>query len=143
MPDTTTATDATDATNGEVPAATVALIAAALQGVKRVDQGKFKLGELEDLEDELGTPLSQYFNSSAPPIRFMRGLLWLRLRRDHPQLRFDDLRSIDLDTLEAAFGGGENEEPDSLDPTDAASTPDGTPDSSSSATSRGSATSGG
>ena len=134
-------TDATkQAANGQV---TPELVAAALKGIKRIDQGKFELWEIEDLEDAIGHTVAEYFNDPAPPMRFMRGLLWLRIRRDHPQVTFDDLRTVNLDALEAAFSSPVEDE--GLDPTGDGSseTSDGKPAPEPSPISLASATSGG
>jgi hypothetical protein len=50
----------------------------------KVDQGKIKLREWDDLEDAAGREVSPWVGVDVPPIWFMRGVLWLWLRRKHP-----------------------------------------------------------
>lgn len=109
---------ATDASpNGAPPQATMDLIAEALKGMQRIDRWKFKLWEYEDLEEQAGRPVSSQIASPAPAIWFMRGMLWLALRRKHPELAFDDLRYLDMETISEAFAAGEDDEDEGLDPT--------------------------
>lgn len=104
--------------NGQVPQATMELITQALKGVGRVDRRTFKLWEIEDLEEILpGHPVMDVVFGDAPlTTKILRGLLWLRLRRDHPQLAFDDFREFDVGTFEDAVLAGVNEEPDAEEP---------------------------
>ena len=110
--------------NGVPPQATLDLITEALRQLKAnggLDRGELKFGELEDLEDILlradhPRPLNEEMRLPLhlASYRFMRGVLWLWLRRDHPQLAFDDFRDIDQNTLIDALG--EEEEPAGAEP---------------------------
>lgn len=108
--------------NGTPPQATLDLITEALKGIGKIERRKFQLWEVEDLEEALpGQPILDQFYGDAPlTTKFLRGLLWLRLRRDHPQLVFDDFRTLDMGTFEDAIFSHADEEPD---PTSGASAP--------------------
>jgi len=103
--------------NGVPPQATMDLIIEGLKGMKRIDRWKFKVGEFEDLEDEAGRPVSSQIASPAPAMWFMRGMLWLALRRKHPELQYDAFRHLDMETISEAFAAGEDDEDEGLDPT--------------------------
>lgn len=121
--------------NGTPPQATVEIITGLLRQLKAsggLDRGQLKFGELEDLEDlliradhprplseEMGLPLS------LASYRYMRGVLWLWLRRDHPHLRFEDFRELDQDTLIDALGDEEEPAGELPDPTGAPPEPSG------------------
>jgi len=99
--------------NGTPTPETLELIKRELQGLK-VDQGKVKFREWSDLEDAAGHECNPWIDHPEPPFWFMQGVLWLWLRRKHPQLRFADFGELDLETMAAA----RPQEPD-LDPTSA------------------------
>jgi hypothetical protein len=139
--------------NGAPPPATMELITDALKRLKAsdgIDRGKLKMWELEDLEDELqrrNHPRSvneEFYAGNFASYRFLRGLMWLWLRREHRQLAFDDFREIDLDTLIEHLGGqddDEGEDDGGLGPSSASNAP--TNDRPPPKTSPASATSGG
>ena len=106
--------------NGTPAPETLDLIRRELKGLK-IDKGKVKLREWDDLEDKTGREVSPWVGSDHPPIWFMRGVLWLWLRRKHPQLTFEDFGELDLEDLNATRGDDEK----ALDPTSAPPAPRG------------------
>jgi hypothetical protein len=100
-------------TNGRLsPEQVEALVREAVPGLK-IDQGKIKLREWDDLEDAADRPVSPWVGANFPPLWFIRGVLWLWLRRNHPALTFADLGEIDLELLrEARMVPGQEDEPD-------------------------------
>ena len=120
--------------NGTPSQATMDLITDALTRLKAsggIDRGKLQMWELEDLEDELlrrnhPRSVTEELNAgSFASYRFLRGLMWLWLRRDHSQFVFDDFRTIDLDTLIEHLGGADEDEDEGegLDPSSASNVP--------------------
>jgi hypothetical protein len=117
--------------NGTPPPVTLEFLIEALKQLKAnggVDRGKLKFGEMEDLEDILiraNHPRSMTEEMSLPlalaSYRYMRGVLWLWLRREHSHLQFDDFREIDQDTLLDALG--DEDEDEQPDPTEAPAAP--------------------
>jgi hypothetical protein len=68
-------------------------------------------------------------------MRFMRGLLWLKLRREHPELTLDDFRTLDLKTIAEALVRPEDEAPDPTGGGEHPPTPTGEPKPTTSPTS--------
>lgn len=127
-------------TNGKLTTKQVEKLVRAAIPTMKVDQGKIKLREWDDLEDVADRPVTPWVGANFPPLWFIRGVLWLWLRRDHPSLTFDDLGELDTELLFEAkvVGGGGDEEPD---PTSVGEQP--TPDGPRSTPSPSSASSGG
>ena len=86
--------------NGQVSPERVALILEELKTTK-VRQSKIKLREWSDLEDKVDHEVNPWIGHAFPPIWFMQGVLWLWLRRKHPQLQFEDFGELDLEIMEA------------------------------------------
>lgn len=75
------------------------------------------LGEVEDVEDLTGLSLaaiSQHLSSGSPPMKVLRALIFVTLRRDHPDLAFEETRDIKLSALP-----GRREEQEGRDDADA------------------------
>jgi hypothetical protein len=104
----------TQANGALTPEQVEALVRAEFPTLK-IDQGKIKLREWDDLEDAAGREVSPWVGQDVPPIWFMRGVLWLWLRRKHPALTFEALGEIDTDLL---FEASEQSRKASLDPTE-------------------------
>lgn len=57
------------------------------------------LGELEQLEDVTGNPLSKIlreFETQQFSARVMTGIVWLVLRRNNPEATIDDARAVPI-----------------------------------------------
>jgi hypothetical protein len=65
----------------------------------KIDQGKIKFHEWEALEDTADRPVTPWIGALFPPMWFVRGQLWLRLRLKQPNLTYQDLADIDGDLL--------------------------------------------
>jgi hypothetical protein len=116
-------------TNGKLtPAQVEALVRAELPTLK-VDQGKIKLREWDDLEEAADRPVTPWVGANFPPLWFIRGVLWLWLRRDHPALTWDDMGELDTALLfeasEAAKAalGIDTDEEKGTDPTSGSGEP--------------------
>ena len=91
-------------TNGRLtPAQVEELIRGELATLK-IEQDTFKLREWEALEDAADRPVTPWIGAAFPPIWFVRGQLWLALRRKHPTLAYEDLAELDSDLLTEAIG---------------------------------------
>jgi hypothetical protein len=123
--------------NGQVSPERVALILEELKTTK-VLQSKIKLREWSDLEDKVDREVNPWIGHAFPPIWFMQGVLWLWLRRKHPQLTFEDFGELDTEQLAEVTQRSSEDEPD---PTSGSSEPTG--DVPKPKPSRASATSGG
>ena len=66
--------------------------------------------ELSELETVMGRPIGALFaalgdgNMSGLDARTLAGLIWLRMRKDQPDLTYDDVLDIDLGSLSAPAG---------------------------------------
>lgn len=116
--------------NGQAPASRLDLIRDELKDAK-IKQSKIKLREWGDLEELVGRNVNEHIGSDYPPIWFMQGVLWLWLRRKHPQLTYADFGEVDLELL---FEVTKRSQEDDADPTPASG---GSPPSPASATSGG------
>ena len=70
----------------------------------KIEQGKVKLREWEALEDAADRPVTPWIGVSLMPMWFIRGELWLALRRKHPTLAYEDLADLDGDLLQEMIG---------------------------------------
>jgi hypothetical protein len=93
-----------------------ALVRDSIPGLK-IDQGKIKLREWDDLEDAADRPVTPWVGANFPPLWFIRGVLWLELRRAHPALTFQDLGEINAELLFEASKWAKEETPAAPDPT--------------------------
>jgi hypothetical protein len=84
--------------NGQVSPERVALILEELKTTK-IRENKIKLHEWSDLEDKVEHEVMPWIGHGLPPIWYMQGVLWLWLRRKHPQLTFEDFGEIDTEQL--------------------------------------------
>jgi hypothetical protein len=99
--------------NGRLtPEQVEALVRAEIPTLK-INQGKIKLREWDDLEDKTDQPISPWIGANFPPIWFQQGVLWLWLRRKHPQLTYEDLGELDLELLYEARGAEGTPDPTS------------------------------
>ena len=74
----------------------------------RVDAGELTLGELADLEVELGGSLDTIMEGSQA--RGIAGIVWVVKRRDDPDFTFDQalgLRMADLELVQAGEAQGD------------------------------------
>jgi len=93
-----------------------ALVRAEIPGLK-INQGKIKLREWDDLEDVADRPVSPWVGANFPPVWFIQGVLWLWLRRKHPQLTYQDMGELDMELLQDAQVVPAEEPADGVDPT--------------------------
>jgi hypothetical protein len=99
-----------------------ALIRTELAEVK-IEQGKFKLREWEDLEDAADKAVTPWIGVNFPPLWFIRGEFWLYLRRKEPRLAYEDLAELESDVLLSAINRTQREGSDE-DPTPPAAKPE-------------------
>jgi hypothetical protein len=68
--------------------------------------------DLGDLEEQIGKPIGALFEKltegdlSGLDSRTLAGLLWLRMRKDDPELTYDDVLDVDLGTLTTTLAAG-------------------------------------
>lgn len=86
-------------------------------GLPKVDPGKLKLRELAEAERQVGRRIAGELQSGDLGIDTMQALLWVVLRKHHPQMTFEQAGEYDMDTLQAAFEGDQAEQGGGLDPT--------------------------
>lgn len=98
----------------------------------KVDQGKIKLREWDDLEEKVSKLVTPWVGSSYPPMWFLKGVLWLWLRRDHPQLTYEDFGELDLAQLKDAGQLLMDDLSDEPDPTGGEPAPPSSPPSATS-----------
>lgn len=74
------------------------------------DAADLTAGEAEDVEEALGIPFDDWqYNLHRGYAKARRGLLWLMLRREQPDLRFDALREIRLGDLAVEYSREEED----------------------------------
>lgn len=114
MTDTNEATDELEelvSANGEVDLSDLELDVEAF--IEEVN-----LGELEDLEEVLGVNSGQIlkqFETGDLSARTLRGVVWLAVRRENPEVTFDDARRVKLFAL-ADSGEDDDDEGDAAVP---------------------------
>lgn len=64
-----------------------------------INLADFDLGEMETLEELIGTPITA-LDLDNLPIKTIRAMLWIVRRRTEPELRFDALKSIKFSELD-------------------------------------------
>jgi hypothetical protein len=74
-----------------------------LPEIHRVDPARIKLKEMTEIERLLGRRIVPEMQSGDLGIDTMQALLWVTLRRDHPDLTFDDIGEYDLGQLTSAL----------------------------------------
>jgi hypothetical protein len=64
------------------------------------DVAELTVGELELLEDRTGRPLSQLFAADAPRGTLLHALAYIKLRRDDPNVSWDEAGDVRVDLAE-------------------------------------------
>lgn len=60
-----------------------------------INLDEMTLGDIEDVEDIIGSAFGDVVKPGQNPrVRVTRALLWVALRREHPEISFDDLRNL-------------------------------------------------
>jgi len=67
-----------------------------------VDPSQLNLGDIEDIEDTVGMPISQVFESFGDgtwTARMFASLAWVTERKNTPEFTLDDARQLKLDDI--------------------------------------------
>ncbi len=67
-----------------------------VDGPLRLDVEDLTLGEIEELEDLTGKPMSALFPAGGMTAVGMRGALFMLRRRDEPTIDWDDFRGVTI-----------------------------------------------
>jgi hypothetical protein len=85
--------------------------------LRKIDPGKLKLRELAEVEKLVGRKIAGELQTLDLGIDTMQALLWVELRKQHPEATFEQAGEYDLETLMDAFADDDEPEGEALDPT--------------------------
>jgi diphthamide biosynthesis methyltransferase len=73
--------------------------------------GELTVGELEQLEERTGRPLSRLFDADAPRGILLHTLAYLQLRRDDPDMTWEDAADVVVELEDEPEVGTTTENP--------------------------------
>jgi hypothetical protein len=76
--------------------------------------GELTVGELELLEDRTGRPLSRLFDDDAPRGKLLHALAYIQLRREDPDVSWDDAGDVIVELEPDEPEVGTTAEPDPI-----------------------------
>lgn len=72
------------------------------------------MGEIEEVEDLTGIPFTRMGRPGfEPPMKLIRAVVWIVLRREDPSVTFDQLRSLKMAEMNKAADGETELDPQS------------------------------
>ena len=66
-----------------------------------IDLEHLTLGEMIDIEDIAGVPMGDLGSGAALSAKAMLAMVYVTLRRDHPDVTLDDVKGLDVSLLSA------------------------------------------
>jgi hypothetical protein len=71
--------------------------------------------DFEDFEEVTGLAIGSLGSAKGVPAKAMRGMIWLQLRRDDPDVTYDSLKNMKISAINTV-GEDEEEVQDEVDP---------------------------
>jgi hypothetical protein len=83
----------------------------------KLDPGKLTFGEIIEIEEKSGVEFSTVLNGGVPPTKALAALVWVLLRRDQPDLTWDDALKLELNSADDLFVDEVSSNGAAVDPT--------------------------